>query len=478
MNKVMSRKMKHFVATLLSTAALLWLLSCSSVAGEGHRIRIELGSLSDSELLLAYHYGNRQYIKDTVPVDASGHAVFEGDQRLNPGLYLVVLEDESNFEVIIDGDQHFDIHVDPADLVGSAQFSGSPDNEAFYDYIRFLAGKGSQRQALEQELRSGNASPARQTEIQLVIEEMDAEVRGKQDSIIGSAPGSLLAAILRAQRDPDMPEPPLLPDGRQDIDAMYQLYKSRFFDNIDFSDARLVYTPVYHSRLRIFFNNVIVQHPDSVIQEVDRVLDLAQDNDDVYRYTLWFLTNNAETSRVMGMDKVFVHLVDKYYVAEKPEWVTENRLQRLQARADELRNLLIGKKAPDIRIYDPEGNQVRLHELQADYLVVYFWDSECYFCRQATPKIREAYENLKEHNIKVFAVNTETDTDKWLRAIGDHPGSWVQGHDVTNRSRFRETYAIYAIPEIYILDKDKKILAKGIGAEHLENFLRHEMGNR
>ncbi len=474
----MNHKKKHLIAGLLLSAGLLWLLSCSSVASEGHRIGIHFKDLSVAEAYLAYHYGNRQYLSDTAQINTSGYAEFAGEEALTPGLYLIVLEDDRNFEVVIDRQQHFTIHVDPDDFVGTARFEGSHDNEVFYSYIRFLGDMSRERQALEHEQSSENTTPRRRDEIHARLVEMDAEVQEKQKRVTEDESQSLLAAILRAQREPEMPEPPLLPDGRQDVDAMYQIYKSRFFDHIDFSDARLIHTPVYHSRLRVFFNNVIVQHPDSVIQEVDRVMDLARANNDVFRYTLWFLTNNAETSQVMGMDKVFVHMVDHYYLSDEVDWIPDERMERIKNRADEMRPLLLGNVAPDIRIFDPNGEQVSLHGLEAEYLVLYFWDSECVFCRRATPRIIEAYEQLQDQGVKVFSVNTETDTEKWLRAIESHPDTWTMGHDATNKSRFRDLYAIYAIPKIFILDADKEIIAKDIGAEHLENFLRQEMRRR
>ncbi len=455
-----------FTLLLLLTATFL-------LASEGYKITINIKDQADSECYLVYHFGNRQYIKDTTEVNSQGIAIFQGSERLTPGMYLVVLDDDRNFEMIIDDDQFFTVFVDPDDLIASATFEDSDDNTAFYEYIRFLGRMHEQRRAFQGELDDSQTSPEREAIIMEELAGLDDKVQETQNQIIDNMPDALLSRIILAQRDPEMPEPILRPDGTPDREKMYQIFKERFFDNIDFSDDRILQTPIYHSVLRRFFNNVLIQHPDSIIQEADRIIDKARANKEMFKYTVWFITNNAESSPMMGMDAVFVHMVENYYMTDEVDWLDEDRKKRIISRAMEMKPLLLGKVAPNIKVYDPEGKAVELHDVDADYTIVYFWDSECGFCRQATPKIKKAYENLSDINIVVFSVNTEADKDKWLNVIANYEHDWIHVNDVRNRSGFRDKYNIYAIPKIFILDAEKKILAKDLGAEHIEQFIRH-----
>ncbi len=441
---------------------------------DGHRIEINLEGMQDTEVYLAYHFGNRQYLRDTAYVNSEGYALFKGKETLPPGMYIIVLEDHSNFEVIVDqGEQDFTIYADPADLSGTARFEGSESNRKFYAYLRFFSEKNSLRRLLEQELRSDEAGPQRQAEIRAELERLDSEVRAEQDRIIENSPGALLSKILLAQRDADLPEPPLDEYGQADTDRMYMEYKERFFDNIDFSDPSLLYTPVYHSRLRIFFNNVLIQHPDSLIREADRIIDKARANREVIRYTVWFITNNAESSQVMGMDKLFVHMVDNYYLTDEVDWVEEERLERLREMVEDIRPLTMGNTAPEFTITGREGESISLHEIDAEYLILYFWDSECAFCREAMPLVREASERLAGQGVRVFAVNTENDRLRWQRALEEYPSAWIHAND----TEILDTYNIYAIPKIFILDSEKRIIAKDIGAENIEDFLRQHIAS-
>ena len=456
----------------LLLSLFLLVLNMAVQAEQGHQISITINNYDGTETYLAYHFGNRQYLKDTAYVDTENRFVFSGQEPLVPGMYLVVLEDDRNFEVILDANQVFEIDIDANDLVGSAAFRNSPDNVLFYEYIRFLGEKGRQRSTLEQEFNQPGTSEARQLAIREELAEMDEGVQNKQNEIIDADPDALLSRIILAQRDPELPDPPLLADGSMDREYMYQIYKKRFFDNIDFSDDRILQTPVYHGRLRIFFNNVLIQHPDSIIAEADRLLDKARANKEMFKYTLWFITNNAESSQIMGMDKVFVHLVENYYMTDEVDWIGEERRNRIISRAMDLKPLLIGNIAPDFEISDPEGNPISLHGIEADYLVLYFWDAECAFCKQATAALQQSYEQLSGIGARIFAVNIENDKQKWLNDIASYDQEWIHGNDIHRRSDFLDVYNIFAIPQIFILDSNKEIVAKDIGAEHVFRFLR------
>ena len=459
------------ILTVLLTVTL------NAFSDDGHRIRIHFEGQKESECYLAYHYGNRQYLKDTAYINQKGVAVFEGENMLQAGIYLVVLSDQRNMEVIIDQNQHFDIHADPDDFTGSATFQGSPENEAFYNYLDFLRKKNSQRQEIEQKLRSPDIAEEFRQQLQADLQQMDEKVKEEQDRLIANNPEGLLARVLLAQRDPDLPDPPQNKDGSYNREEMYRVYTEKYFDNIDFSDSRLLYTPAYHSKLRLFFNNVLIQHPDSVKKAADRVLEKSRANEDMFQYTLWFLTNHAEQSQLMGMDALFVHLVDDYYSTGDAPWVNDERLNRLSQRAEDLRPLLLGKVAPDIEVFNTDGQAVTLHDTEADYLVLYFWESDCPYCKQALPKLKEALAELEtsDQEVVVFAVNTEVNRERWLNALEDYPKDWVHANDTEDKSGFRDKFDIYSIPKIFILDRNKKIRAKQIGAEQVGNFIRQDM---
>lgn len=460
--------MKLFFFTL----PILLMLPFCSRAEDGYRIEGRIQGLDSATCYLGYHYGQRQFLIDTIQTGSDGRFLFKGAERLEPGMYILAVKDMEYVEILIDDQQQIRLYTDAGDMVGQMHFPDSPQNQAFYDYIRFMKQLNEEAGVLHGLMEA--TPPGEQQELRAQMMEMEQSIRAKQDEYIRHFPNSLFAAVLRAQREPDMPDPPLQrPDGSVDQQAMYQLFVNRYWDRMDFSDGRLVRTPVYQGMLNHYFNQVVIQHPDTVMAHADRVIEKSRANDELFRFTIWFLTGMGERSQIMGMDALFVHLVENHYMTGDVHWMDEDRLQRLIDRGRQLSRILIGETAPDLILYKPDGQDIRLHDIEANYLVMYFWDSECAFCREETPRLQNILDEMGDRGLKVFAINTETDERKWKEAIAPYslPG-WIHVNDARFRSGYEDIYDIYAVPTIYLLDKQKRIIAKGIGARQLIDFIR------
>jgi len=446
------------------------------MADKGYRISVKVDGLTDGDLLLAYHFGDRQYLKDTARMVQPGIFVFENETRLDPGMYLVVVPGQKFFEVIVDKNQHFSIATKMDEFVEKTTFERSPDNDAFYEYLRFIRQKSEEMAGLREEFSHQEISEARRNELTGLIEATDSAVRERQRQYIDRFPDGLFSKVLLAQQEPEMPEAPLKEDGTPDQVALYHIYKNKYWENIDFSDDRLLRTPVFHNKLRAYFSNVVIQIPDSINAEADRVVEKARANDEIFKYTVWFITNHFERSQIMGHDAVFVHMIETYYMSGQAHWVEPDNLKRISERAMKMKPLLIGKVAPNINMFKPDQSRLALHDVKAEFVVLYFWDSECSHCKKVTPELKALSQKLRQQGVEVFAVNTEAEREIWLRAVDSYLISeWINVNDPNNRSGFREKYDLYATPMIYLLDKDKKIIAKRITVEQVDDIIRHEM---
>lgn len=464
-----------FKRLFLLFGLLIYTLSCA-MADKGYRITVIVDGLTEGDVLLAYHFGDRQYLQDTARMEQSGVFIFEKQERLDPGMYLVVVPGQKFFEVIIDKNQHFGIATTMDEFVEKTRFDNSPDNEAFYEYLRFIREKSEQTGVMREALSREDLDENRRQELTKQMEEIDAAVKERQNEYIRRFPDGLFSRVLLAQREPELPEAPVKDDGTPDQAALYQLYKTKYWENIDFSDDRLLRTPIFHNKLRTYFSNVVVQLPDSVIAEADRIVEKSRANDEVFKYTIWFITNHFERSQIMGHDAVFVHMIERYYMSGEAHWVEPENLKRISERAMKLKPLLIGKVAPDINMFKADNSRLALHNVNARFTILYFWDSECSHCKRVTPELRSLAERLKQQGVEVFAVNTEAEHDTWQKAVDSYRlQAWINVNDPFNRSGFREKYDLYATPMIFLLDKEKKILAKRITVEQVDDIIRHEL---
>lgn len=464
----------NILKSLFTSIIGIFIISCV-FADKGHHIKVRVDGVQDTTALLAYHFGNRQYIQDTVDIDSQGRFAFTGEERLDPGMYMIVMPGQVYFEVIVDKDQYFSVETKMDDFVNSMKFTDSPVNEAFYGYMRFLGTKNERSSPLRAVMQNPDATEQERSRAREELDQIDKLVKAEQQRIINEVEGSLFASILLAQQESPMPEAPLREDGTPDNAFMYRTFLDNFWKNVDFSDDRLLRTPIFHAKLDQYFSRLVIQMPDSIIAEADRIVDRARAHPEVFKYTVFYITNTFERSQIMGMDAVFVHMVENYYMTGEADWVTSEQLERITERAMALKPILIGKIAPDITMFLPDRSTLRLHEVEAGFTVLYFWDSECGHCKRQTPLLKEFYERMNPRGVEIFAVNTEADRDKWLEYVNKNELSWIQVNDPANRSGFRDKYDIWATPLLFLLDKKKQIIAKRLTVEQLEEIINHEL---
>jgi thiol-disulfide isomerase/thioredoxin len=116
--------------------------------------------------------------------------------------------------------------------------------------------------------------------------------------------------------------------------------------------------------------------------------------------------------------------------------------------------------------------------VDADYTVIYIWDPDCGHCKKENPKVVEFNERFLDKGVKVFAVGNPYENEEWIEYLREHPemGNLINVSDSPKHpDYFRTYYDVHSTPVTLLLDKDKKIIAKKVGIEQLEQILEREM---
>jgi thiol-disulfide isomerase/thioredoxin len=464
------------IRNLTATYIIAFLSFTGLLNGQpGHSISVTVDGAPQATVRLAYHVGNQQYVRDSLVADNEGRCNFSGADRLPPGVYMIVLPGNSFFEFLVGDDQHFDISCDAKNPGGTLAFRGSEENQRFLEYQKRWKVLQEEAMNLSAGLRDSSLS---QGEASLRKEKLAAQEKKMKQYLHQTAEtnsGTLLGAIARSIIPPE-PYVPAVPSGTSNRDSVSRLlsyihYKDHFFDNVDLSQPGLIRSPILGGRLEQFFRQVVIQMPDSIIMEADRLLEKSAVNDDVYQYVAVWIMNRYASSEIMGHDAVVVHLADKVYLAGKAPWATKEYLAELEKRVSRLRSNLIGQKAPELLMNSFAGHYVSLYDVEADYTILYFWEPDCGHCKVATPLLRDYYKINRNKGIEIFAVCTHHDREKWEKYIVDNGLSWINGWDPERMSRFDHFYNVDSTPLIYILDRDKKIIAKRLAAEDVSSFI-------
>jgi len=460
--------LRYFIGLL--AFATIWFAHSNAKAGDGgYRIEVELQNFNGDTLFLGYYFGKAQYLKDTAAL-SNGKFVFEGDEALTPGVYLLVIPPDNRFIHILVNDkhQHFSAAFDLEQIVAEARFKGCPENDIYYEYLRELEKRRPQADAIRKQIREDSLQ-VRAKELEKVLEVLDREVKKIQDKIAQDHPGTLTALLVKGSKEVVIPDFEGL-EGDSLQQRQYEYYRDHYFDYIDWKDSRLNRTGMLHAKIDFFLQKLTYQVPDSQMVAMDYLLKKMDGNEELFQYYLVHFINEAAKSKRMGMDAVYVHLVDKYYAAGKAFWADQEQIDKLKSQADALRPTLIGQVAPNVRLNKESGETINVHDIDAEYTVLFFWDPECGHCKKAIPYIIEFYNQFKPRGVEILGICTKTGADIsscWSAVKEKGMDIWVNAADNFLRSRYKTLYDIKSTPQIFVLDKDKKIILKKLAGEDL-----------
>lgn len=458
---------------LIKTTATLLTIFLMQFASAGNEVTIKLKikGLKDTICLLANHYGDKQYIQDTLKVDSQGRITIDKKEKYKGGIYLMVLPNKKYFEFIMDETQNFTLETDTSDLVGNMKVKGSQENTLFYQYLSFISTKQKEVEPLRIQYEKVKEKKDSADVIQKKINVIDKEVADYKAKFAIENAKSFAGKLMKAMTEIEVPDPPKLPNGRTDSTFQYKYYKAHFWDNIDFTDDRILRSPVYHGKMMQYLNSVTVQIPDSIIKEVDFLLEKTKNTPELFKYTAHTITYNYETSKIMGMDAIFVHMVEEVYLPGKGVWLDSAQTAKIVNRGLTLKPLLLGKIAPELILLDTNNTVKTLHRTKGKYTVLIFWDYDCGHCKKEVPKLLEVYHKYRDKGVEVYAVSTEYDIKKWKDFIREHKLDWINVADPNHQTNFKKQYDIFSTPVIYVLNEKKEIVAKRINSEQVGDMM-------
>ena len=247
-----------------------------------------------------------------------------------------------------------------------------------------------------------------------------------------------------------------------------------------------------------YISRAVPQHPDSLIVAVDFLLQGARGNEELYRYMLITLFNHFAESKFMGMDVVYFHIAEFYYLPDAT-WSSPDFLAKLKDNLEKNKPTLIGQTAPNVlmREIPPEhfamaqqdtaikrdphiGQDFLINNVDAAYTILYFWEADCSHCKKSTPELYQVYERLKDKQVAVIAVhviNYVEGKEKWVDFVNEHGlVDWINCWSPYS-NEFRQLYNLQSYPQLFIMDREKKIVAKRISPEQAEKIILNLIGN-
>lgn len=475
-------------AVLLAAALCAWSFSAKAdSASKGYDIQISIPDAfkAGDTVLLGYYYSDGRYVQDTAY--ATANAVrFTGDTLLAEGMYFVLLPSHSYFDLLIGQEQAFTINAKAISIADSTTtVEGAPMVRDFLLYqheLMRLQKRFREVNALDSLAKAENEKDPKSTEsykkAQTIRKQAAARMERYANQTIEAHRDDMLGKFILSTQEVEIPEPPVEVKSSHNPDSasmMWRLhyYAQHYMDNVDLSFAGLLRTPTFESKINYYLDKVLLSIPDTISRYCDTLLERASKNERMMRYLTTFLLNKYQVHELMGMDAVFVHIADNYFLKGRTPWIEEELIGKIRERADALRPNLIGKKAPDFTVEDVFKRNFSLHNLKAKTaIVIVFWEPECSHCQVAVPKIDSAYRAHRDKGVEIVGFMTQGNGPKWVEYIEKHKlAGWHHVWDPYRKSNFDKNYDIYSTPVIYILKPDHTIFAKRIGSDQVGPIL-------
>jgi len=460
--------MNSFYKYILLISIIVFTIS-TLFSQEGYNIKVKIEGSKDTTLLLTSYFGEKIKLVDTAYVDDKEVYRFLGENKLPGGIYMIVTSGKKKlFEFIIGNNQDFTLKTDTIDVVKNMSIIGSDENQVFFSYLKRNEKYYQKSKMLTKEIDSLSALSLETSEIETKRQELSEETIDYKLNIINEHEELFVGSLLNSMRDIEIPDSV---ENSSDSTLSFKYYKEHYWDYLDLSDSCMLRTPIFMKKVKQYFSQLVVFNPDSVIVAIDTVISRSRPSNEVTGYLVWHFISEYQNPKFMGFDKVFVHLVDNYFSKEDIQNTTPSILNSLQERADKLRPILLDMPAPDLLLIDSIGSIQSFRSITNKYTVILFWDSECGICGKEITELQKIYDN-PEYDVEVFAVNVNSDLEMWKKAVREKkvPGINVNGTRSATED-FHDLYDIYGTPVIYVLNSEKRIIAKRIGADKIIGFI-------
>ncbi len=164
---------------------------------------------------------------------------------------------------------------------------------------------------------------------------------------------------------------------------------------------------------------------------------------------------------------VLAHLKESPFITDE-EKVHYSHLHRLCSYNR------IGTTAADFKYTLKNGRTGTLHQIKTEYLLLFFSNPECQNCQEiidALANLPEITQLIDQKRLVVLNIYPDADLSEWYGYLSNYPENWINGYDQNLILNMQTIYNIRAIPSLYLLDNEKKVIFKDAPPEKIISWL-------
>lgn len=257
----------------------------------------------------------------------------------------------------------------------------------------------------------------------------------------------------------ELPQPPAVMTSDEE---RAKFYAAHYWDNMDFADTAYIDKPEITEQAFVDYLQVLgAVSPAERTEAMGRLMDRARADSAVYAYFAGLSEKYLyDPNSPFRNEELYIPVLQNIV-----SWDGVDDLHKLRPES-QLRMALknrVGDRAADFSFTLGSGKKMRLYDLDADYILIFFNNPDCTACAEETEFMRQSpviNQMVEDGKLKILAVYPDEDLKAWREHLKVMPAAWINAYDQNLAIRGEEIYDLRAIPSFYLLDRDKRILVK------------------
>ena len=249
------------------------------------------------------------------------------------------------------------------------------------------------------------------------------------------------------------------------IAAQVLLPQYSVWEGFAFSNQQAVESREAEERFARFLLGMAHQTPTQQAEQIGAVLAKAQQHNATARFLTLAEKYLYDPNSPYRNDEQYLLFLQYAATHQLADYTTNPHYQKHYIMVQKNR---VGHKATDFPFTTQAGEEGHLYGVQSQYILLFFHDPNCEECQYVKQQLESQHAHFAQKGVQVVAVYIDDEIEAWKSA--SYPSAWLSVY--APEIDKQDLYNIKALPTLYLLDTQKRVLLKDVRLEEVINHRR------
>jgi hypothetical protein len=270
-----------------------------------------------------------------------------------------------------------------------------------------------------------------------------------------------------------LPEVPVMLQSPED---RMNFVVQHYWDNFDFKDTAYIHLPDVTEQAIVDYLDLLVRVPITLSDTcLVQTMQTASQEEKMFSYFVETLRRYLFDPNSPIRNELLYEPIGRFLATSS--LADEAARSRAQHDLKLISMNRVGTVAADFVYTLPSGAQKRMHDIRSPYTLLLFYNPDCHGCAETLAAMK-ASPVLNDprimQQVKILAFYPDEDREVWAQHQEVIPAAWINSYDKDLTVLTKELYDLKAMPTLYLLDKDKKVLLKDVAVGEIEYYFQNK----